>query len=100
MERVQEILELESRPHFTTLQKFLCQIKSLYLRLTFKKTVKMFYSTDARIPITAIDSSGFTSGYCSHYFSERTGKIQKHFLKVSISVDTKTAGNHRVHCLK
>lgn len=88
MEKVQEILGLSIIPHFTTLQKFLCRVKSLYLRLTFKKTVNLFYSTDDVIPITAIDSSGFTSGYCSHYFSERTGKIRKHFLKTSISVDT------------
>jgi len=88
MEGVQEILDLSVVPHFTTLQKFLCRIKSLYLRLTFKKTVNLFYSNDDIIPITAIDSSGFTSGYCSHYFSERTGKIRKHFLKTSISVDT------------
>jgi transposase len=88
MERIQELLVLSTVPHFTTLQKFLCRIKSLHLRLIFKKTVKMFYSTDDNIPITAIDSSGFTSGYCSHYFSERTGKIRKHFLKTSISVDT------------
>ena len=104
MERVQEILGLSVIPHFTTLQKFLCRIKSLYLRLTFKKTVSLFYSTDDVIPITAIDSSGFTSGYCSHYFSERTGKIRKHFLKTSISVDTEqqvitgfVASNSRVH---
>jgi hypothetical protein len=88
MEQVQDILNLSIVPHFTTLQKFLCRIKSLYLRLTFKKTVNLFYSIDDTIPITAIDSSGFTSGYCSHYFFERTGKIRKHFLKTSISVDT------------
>lgn len=88
MENVQETLDLSVVPHFTTLQKFLYRIKSLYLRVTFKKTVDLFYTIDEVIPITAIDSSGFTSGYCSHYFSERTGKIRKHFLKTSISVDT------------
>ena len=104
MNGVQEILDLSEVPHFTTLQKFLCRLKTLYLRITFRKTVNLFYSNDDIIPITAIDSSGFTSGYCSHYFSERTGKIRKHFLKTSISVDTDQqvitgfiASNSRVH---
>jgi hypothetical protein len=104
MEGVQEILDLSEVPHFTTLQKFISRIKTLYLRFTFRKTVDLFYSSDENIPITALDSSGFTSGYCSHYFSERTGKIRKHFLKVSISVDTGqqvitgfVASNSRVH---
>jgi len=104
MEGVQEILDLSEVPHFTTLQKFISRIKTRYLRFTFRKTVNLFYSSDENIPITAIDSSGFTSGYCSHYFSERTGKIRKHFLKVSISVDTEqqaitgfVASNSRIH---
>ena len=104
MEGVQEILDLPVVPHFTTLQKFLYRIKTLYLRITFRKTVSLFYSSVENIPITAIDSSGFTSGYCSHYFSERTDKIRKQFLKTSISVDTDhqvitgfVPSNSRVH---
>jgi len=88
MAKIQEILDLSIIPHFTTLQKFLQRIKTLYLQITFRKTVNLFSSSNETIPITAIDSTGFTSGYCSHYFSERTGKIRKHFLKTSISVDT------------
>jgi hypothetical protein len=104
MDRVQELLGLSALPHFTTLQKFLCRIRSLYLRFTFRKTLNLFYSSEDTIPITAIDSSGFTSGYCSHYYSARTGKLRKHFRKISISVDTDLgaitgfiASNSRVH---
>lgn len=88
MEQIQRELDLSTVPHFTTIQKFLRRIKTLYLRIAFGKTLDLFYSGDDSIPITAIDSSGFTSGYSSHYYSARTGKIRKHFLKTSISVDT------------
>ena len=104
METIQQELELSAVPHFTTFQKFLSRIKTLYLRYAFVKTLNLFYSNDDPIPITAIDSSGFTSGYSSHYYSVRTGKIRKHFLKTSISVYTEQrvitgfiASNSRVH---
>jgi transposase len=87
MDRIREILGLTTMPHFTTIQKFLCRIKPIYFDILLKSTLKLFYFPDDTIPITAIDSSGFTSGYCSHYYSERIGKIRKHFLKTSIVVD-------------
>ena len=87
-EQVQQVLDFPAIPHFTTLQKFLRRIKSLHISYLFGKMVDLFYTNDDVIPITAIDSSGFTSGYSSHYYSARTGKIRKHFLKTSISVDT------------
>jgi Transposase DDE domain. len=104
MERIRECLGLTDVPHFTTLHKFLRRMKSLYLWITFRKTANLFSTTDLETSITAIDSLGFTSGYCSHYFSERSGKLRKQYLKTSISVDTDlqvitgfVASNSRVH---
>jgi len=41
MEGVRENLDLSVIPHFTTLQKFLCRIKTLYLRIIFRKTINL-----------------------------------------------------------
>jgi hypothetical protein len=77
MDRIRVAFDLKTIPHVTTLQKFLCRIKSLYLELLFKNTLKVWYSQEGTIPGTAIDSSGFTSSSASHDYSMRTGKLPK-----------------------
>jgi len=44
MDRIREVLELTSIPHFTTLQKFICRIKPIYLDILFKCTLNIIYS--------------------------------------------------------
>jgi hypothetical protein len=87
MDKVQTKLGLKQVPHFTTLHKFVTRIKTILLNRLLHQTIKLFYSRGERIEVTAVDSTGFTSGHCSYYYSLRTDKKRHSFLKTSIAVD-------------
>jgi len=93
MDRIKQQIALDQVPHYTTCQKFSSRIGPHILTKLLNRLSKLFYERGEQIPDTGIDSSGFTLSYASCYYSFRTNKTRKSFLKTSIAVDS---SNHAV----
>src|SRR5271169_3278224 len=88
MNYIKEKLALDKIPHFTTLQKFVTRVPYSLFNLLLSRILKLFYSYGENVSVAAIDATGFTSAYANYYYSRRTGKLRRSFLRTSISVDT------------
>ncbi len=75
-------------PHHTTLYRFFARFDSKSFQKVYRAVTALFYRKKGRIPVVAIDSTGFRTSHLSLYYSIRTGKTRKDFLKVSLAVDT------------
>ena len=85
---IQEQLQLEEIPHYSTLCKFSKRVPSTFLNQLFRKACSFMTEWKNVTSIVAIDSSGFTPDSASTYYSVRTGKTRHDYLKTTISVDS------------
>lgn len=88
MSAIQTRLGITRIPHFTTLCKFSSRISSTILTEIQKQATNFSYHNKGRVSTIAIDSTGFPTEYFSYYYSMRTDKTRKDFIKISLAVDT------------
>jgi len=85
---IQEQLQLDEIPHYSTLCKFSKRVPSTVLNKLFRKACSFMTEWKNVTSIDAIDSTGFTPDSSSTYYSVRTGKTRHDYLKTTISVDS------------
>jgi len=89
MDTIQKCLGITRIPHFTTLCKFSSRISSKILDNIHKQVSTFFYRHSGRISTIAVDSTGFPIEYFSYYYSMRTEKTRRDYIKISLAIDTK-----------
>jgi len=88
MDAIQTRLGISRIPHFTTLCKFSSRISSTILSEVQKQATNFSYRDTGRVSTIALDSTGFPTEYFSCYYSIRTEKTRKDFIKISLAVET------------
>jgi len=83
MPEICELLELQTIPHFTTLQKFVMRTQSGILELILNRTALLFCSSGN----VGIDGTGYAQRHASTYYTKRV-ELRKTFLKHNICIDT------------
>jgi len=85
---IQEQLQLNEIPHYSTLCKFSKRVPATILNQLFRKACSFMTGWKNVTSVVAIDSSGFTPDLASTYYSVRTEKTRHDYLKTTISVDS------------
>lgn len=88
MDVIKERLGISRIPHFSTLCKFSARISLRLLSKIYKQVTGFFSRQPRRISTMAIDSTGFPIEHFSYYYSVRTEKTRRDYIKVSLAVDT------------
>ena len=84
MNIVQEQLQLNEIPHYSTLCKFLKRVPANVLNQLFRKACSFMTAWKNATSVVAIDSSGFTPDSASTYYSIRPGKTRHGVIMGSI----------------
>jgi hypothetical protein len=77
-----------SNTSFHNAEQIFIRIGSTILIEVHKQTIIFSYRGTGRVSTIAIDSTGFPTEYFSYYYSMRTDKTRKDFIKISLAVDT------------
>ncbi len=97
---IQEQLQLDEMPHYSTLFKFSKRVPATVLNQLFRKACSFMTEWKNTTLVVAIDASGFTPDSSSTYYSVRNGKIRQDYLKTTISVDSDHITQQAFHVTK